>query len=403
MIDIQSRISPINGCINQFTIIITTVKHLRSTYVRQPACCSNKTQTLVIRACAQVLAYAWDLCSSPNRTSLNLLRFHYDLYHTSTTKTPQHNLLQLILHTIAMTKFSKGALLLHILLAPNTATYGFVSNRIHHVHALPSASNNSNKLTTAFRMSSEFAESGGDNSNYNDSIESARKRLEERIGNDSASSSSSSSSSSSRGTHRLSSTAKERRKHEIELLNKLRHGDEAMNDLWALWFVERGPAGATALLETQELFQEMESASTMNINTNKAERKIRSIISEHGHQWAEPVNRLATLYFLQGKFKESIAMCELVLEVKPWHFGSLSGIVLCYGELGDRVNARLWSTRRLPPMEAQSRREEWVDRAVEEAWRSLDQSFQSDPMDDVVVEKERGNDGGISSDGDAWQ
>lgn len=48
--------------------------------------------------------------------------------------------------------------------------------------------------------------------------------------------------------------------------------------------------------------------------------------------------RLATLYYLQGKFKESIAMCELVLDVKPWHFGCLSGITLCYAELGDRVN-----------------------------------------------------------------
>ena len=36
------------------------------------------------------------------------------------------------------------------------------------------------------------------------------------------------------------------------------------------------------------------------------------------------------ILFLQGRYDDSVEMCLKVLELKPWHFGALSGIVMCY-------------------------------------------------------------------------
>ena len=76
----------------------------------------------------------------------------------------------------------------------------------------------------------------------------------------------------------------ERRELEMELLNQLQYGDDTTDDLWAVWFQERGLP----------------------------------------------------------------AICKVVLHYKPWHFGALSGIVMVYASLKDPVEAREWASLRLP-------------------------------------------------------
>ncbi len=44
-------------------------------------------------------------------------------------------------------------------------------------------------------------------------------------------------------------------------------------------------------------------------------------------KWAEPLNKIATIKFLQGKFNSSIKFINLTLELEPNHFGALSGLV----------------------------------------------------------------------------
>ena len=259
-----------------------------------------------------------------------------------------------------------------------------------------------------FSAGTDNNEDGNGRSN-NDEIESMRRRLEQTV----ASTRTSEVVSTTQG---LSTTAKERRKYEIELLEDLAYSDEPMNELWALWFVEKGPGPASQLLATQDYFQKVGNGDKGSAKQfQEIEQKLREIIREHGvSEWAEPINRLATIYYLQGKFKESIAMCELVLDIKPWHFGCLSGIVMCYAELGDRVNARLWASRRLPPLEAIERREEWVKRAVSEAERSLERHsrrsletmVKEDFVDKSGIKKDMADEssGGVSRlDDDAWQ
>ena len=90
--------------------------------------------------------------------------------------------------------------------------------------------------------------------------------------------------------------------------------------------------------------------------------------------FAEPVNRLATLLYLQGRLEESRALCETVLAVKPWHFGASSGMVMVCAGLGDPNAARQWASRRLPPIQptgSNKRRRQWVERAVDDATKAL--------------------------------
>lgn len=165
---------------------------------------------------------------------------------------------------------------------------------------------------------------------------------------------------------------RERKYAELELLKSLKVSDEAVNELWALWFAERGPQAATLLLRAEELVSQGET------KWSDAEELLWSLIQEHGIHWAEPVNRLATLMYLQGRLEESKTLCELVLESKPWHFGALSGIVLVCAGMNDVSGARLWADRRLPPLIPQNtsgdRRSMWVKRACADAKAGLDRA-----------------------------
>lgn len=166
----------------------------------------------------------------------------------------------------------------------------------------------------------------------------------------------------------LTAIAKERRIAEIQALARLVDSDEGLDDLWSLWFSERGPRAARELQAIEALVEEGPRS------WGEAEERLRDLIDEHGVYFVEPVNRLATLLFLQGRLEESRELCEVVLSVKPWHFGASSGIVMVCAGLGDPMAARTWATRRLPPIQpsgSNKRRQQWVERAVGDATKAL--------------------------------
>lgn len=166
----------------------------------------------------------------------------------------------------------------------------------------------------------------------------------------------------------LTTMERERREAEIRLLSKLESGDEVLTDLWTHWFQERGQQAAAQLAEAESL------TSMGPGGCVKAEEILRDLIKTHGVWWAEPVNRLATLYYQQGKFEESGILCRMVLSVKPWHFGALSGIVMVYAALRDSEQACQWAARRLPsysPKGTKRRRSAWVRKAILDAHDSL--------------------------------
>lgn len=169
----------------------------------------------------------------------------------------------------------------------------------------------------------------------------------------------------------LSAHAKESRVTEMRLVNALAHSDDSLSEIWSHWFAEQGAGAAHELLHAEEL-----ANSGSPDDFPEAERLLRKLIAKHSVYWAEPVNRLATLLYRQGRLRESKACCEIVLAVKPWHFGALSGIVLVCAGMKDYVNAKIWADRRLPPVQPDGttnngRRTDWVRRAVQDAKLTL--------------------------------
>lgn len=179
----------------------------------------------------------------------------------------------------------------------------------------------------------------------------------------------------------LTSADRERRTAEILLLEGLaRQDDPVTRSLWTLWYSEGG-ARAKQDLDRADQLMVMSGGGGQ---WKDCESVLTHLIEQHGPYFAEPINRLATLYYLQQRHTDSLALCRVVLAVKPWHFGALSGLVQIYTLQRDREQARYWANRRLPTLAAHTsaapfaggvtnpRRREWVERAVQQARNALE-------------------------------
>lgn len=102
--------------------------------------------------------------------------------------------------------------------------------------------------------------------------------------------------------------------------------------LWERWFSEEGVEARHRLEEAAELMGSPRTARS-------AATQLQSLITEYPG-WAEPLNRLATLRFMERKFAESIDLCEKVLAMKPHHFACLSGLTMAYYNNGEPQKAR---------------------------------------------------------------
>eukprot|EP00522_Entomoneis_paludosa_P004011 CAMPEP_0172472194 /NCGR_PEP_ID=MMETSP1065-20121228/68210_1 /TAXON_ID=265537 /ORGANISM="Amphiprora paludosa, Strain CCMP125" /LENGTH=397 /DNA_ID=CAMNT_0013230323 /DNA_START=234 /DNA_END=1427 /DNA_ORIENTATION=+ len=199
----------------------------------------------------------------------------------------------------------------------------------------------------------------------------------------------------------LTAMERERREMEMELLKELEYGDDTTEELWNMWYQERGvPAG-------QQLMK-MEQGTASPATWGDAEEALRNLILQHGVAWVEPLNRLATLYYMQGRMRESQQLCQVVLHYKPWHFGALSGIVMVHAALQDTAGARKWAARRLPSSamadHTNRRRQVWVQTALAEAQARLEERQKQGaswwgPSDQVAND----DDSDKNDDDDAWQ
>ncbi len=62
--------------------------------------------------------------------------------------------------------------------------------------------------------------------------------------------------------------------------------------------------------------------------------EIFTALIDHAPHYAEAWNRRATTYYLMGRYQDSLADIDKVLQLEPRHFGALSGRGLCLRELG---------------------------------------------------------------------
>ena len=96
--------------------------------------------------------------------------------------------------------------------------------------------------------------------------------------------------------------------------------------LWECWLNEEGPEAREQIEEAISL---MESGNLVD-----AERMFHSL-SRQFPGWAEPINKHATLLFRKNHHAASMELCELVVDMKPNHFGAWHGMALCAIKLHD--------------------------------------------------------------------
>ena len=70
-------------------------------------------------------------------------------------------------------------------------------------------------------------------------------------------------------------------------------------------------------------------------------------IIEQRPEFAEGWNKRATLHFLAGDLRKSLADCDEVMKRNPYHFGALSGYAQIYAQLEYYDRALLYSRRAL--------------------------------------------------------
>jgi tetratricopeptide (TPR) repeat protein len=113
------------------------------------------------------------------------------------------------------------------------------------------------------------------------------------------------------------------------LLGSLRDPDpdareEAEQSIWRIWS-RSGDREIDALYETG--VEQMSSGDPM-----EAIATFTRII-ERKPEFAEGWNKRATLYFIVGDFRKSLADCDEVIKRNPNHFGALAGYAQIYSRL----------------------------------------------------------------------
>ena len=167
----------------------------------------------------------------------------------------------------------------------------------------------------------------------------------------------------------LTENSKRRREVEIELLQSLIDSDEGVDELMSLWMTERD-FESTMELQSMEticspgLVEEENLLLGMIQNPKYTESGIDD-------DWAEPMVRLATLYYYQGQTELAYYWCSRALEIKPWHFEAGHTLVLL--ALRQQNLDMACHYRRkicLPPLNPRKdnkKRKEWVSRAITNA------------------------------------
>ena len=90
--------------------------------------------------------------------------------------------------------------------------------------------------------------------------------------------------------------------------------------LWECWLNE---AGADARRRIEE------GISQMNAGELEAAEETFQQLAAEFPDWAEAINKQATVLYLQGRPRDSIALCRRALALKPNHFGAWNGMALC--------------------------------------------------------------------------
>ncbi len=102
--------------------------------------------------------------------------------------------------------------------------------------------------------------------------------------------------------------------------------EAANQSLWRIW-MRSGDSGIDALMK--------KGVTLMNLGELELAIKVFGVMIREKPGFAEGWNKRATALFMAKRYRESIADCNKVLELNPYHFGALSGMGMNYVELDD--------------------------------------------------------------------
>ena len=94
--------------------------------------------------------------------------------------------------------------------------------------------------------------------------------------------------------------------------------------LWDFWYFEAGEVAETYIRKGEDL---------MSLNKfEEAQSCFEKVIKTYP-EFAEAHNKLATVLFLLGDYKNSVNECKVTLKMNPHHFGAWHGMGLCLFKL----------------------------------------------------------------------
>ena len=100
--------------------------------------------------------------------------------------------------------------------------------------------------------------------------------------------------------------------------------------LWDFWYFEAGEVAETYIRKGEDL---------MSLNRfEEAQSHFEKVIKRYP-EFAEAHNKLATVLFLLGDYKNSVNECKITLKMNPHHFGAWHGMGLCLFELAQYSEA----------------------------------------------------------------
>lgn len=141
--------------------------------------------------------------------------------------------------------------------------------------------------------------------------------------------------------------------------------DQAEQALWRIWARSGDP-------EVDRLYQ----TGVEQMNAGELQQGIGTFtrIIELKPEFAEGWNKRATLYFLAGDLRKSLADCDEVMKRNPHHFGALSGYALIYTRLERYESALEYSRRALevnPNLPGVRRNIDLLERLLEQRRRRM--------------------------------
>ncbi|NJR52289.1 MAG: tetratricopeptide repeat protein [Leptolyngbyaceae cyanobacterium CSU_1_3] len=119
------------------------------------------------------------------------------------------------------------------------------------------------------------------------------------------------------------------------LLRELQNPDEAVRchateELWRMWFMQKGMMGFQALQRAQAFLDAGETTQAEALLTD-----LTTTLPDFSEAW----NRRAVLYFTTRDYRKAIADCKTVLRLTPFHFGALNGLGVCHAAIGEYQEA----------------------------------------------------------------